>query len=81
MGRSLVIIGGRTTDPKYKLPLEIYDIEMKEWSYYESLTKYRFALWNMETVLFIYGGFDYGNLTRPSDQFLFLDLKKLMERT
>lgn len=81
MGRKLIIFGGRGKSTAVKLPLEVYDSEQGQWSFYQSINKIRASVWIHESLICSFGGLDLNDLSIPTNNILSFDIKQLNTST
>lgn len=78
-GTLLLIVGGRTNQVGELLPFEIYDTDTSDWFKFNPVQRFRHAIWLIESILFIHGGFDQESPNIPTDNLMQLDLEVLFK--
>lgn len=58
IGNHFVVVGGRTNLNDVNLPLDVFDMEINEWSSLSvSTQRFRHASWSLDQLLFVHAGF------------------------
>jgi diadenosine tetraphosphatase ApaH/serine/threonine PP2A family protein phosphatase len=74
----MMILGGRSTKIGTNVPIEIYDTENSEFIILEPYNKFRLTIWNYESLLYAFAGFDHTNPSIPTNTLLCLNLNKVL---
>lgn len=74
----MLILGGRSTKIGTNIPIEIYDTENTEFIILEPYNKFRLTIWNYESLLYTFAGFDHTNPAMPTNTLLSLNLNKVL---
>ena len=75
----MLVVGGRTNQVGELLPFEIYDTDTSDWFRFNPVMRFRHAIWLIDSLLYIHGGFDPETPNIPTDKLLLLDLESLFK--
>ena len=81
VGSNLAVLGGRTNNIAESVPIDVYDTESSEWTRTEPLRRFRHASWNIDSDVFVHGGFSQDAPNLPTDNLFKLDLLRLLKPT
>jgi hypothetical protein len=73
----MVVIGGRTNNVGESVALDVYDTETSEWFRFPSIQRFRHAYVNVDTLIYVHGGFEHDTPNIPTDRIDKIDTIKL----
>jgi len=74
----MIIVGGRGSKIVANMPAEIYDTENSEYIVSEQYNKFRICIWNYESLLYAFAGFEHSNPSTPTNTLVCLNLNKVV---
>lgn len=75
----MFVIGGRTNQVGEVVALEVYDTESSEWSKFNSLQRFRHAVWHVDNQIYVHGGFEHETPNIPINAIAKIDTQKLFK--
>jgi len=79
VGSAMVVVGGRTNTVGESVPLEVYDTETSEWYRFPAILRFRHACVNLESWIYVHGGFEHETPNIPTDNISRIDVTKLFQ--
>ena len=81
VGSHLTVLGGRTNNITEPVPIDVYDTESSEWTRAEPLRRFRHASWNIDSDVYVHGGFAQDAPNLPTDNLFKLDILRVIRPT
>jgi protein phosphatase len=77
IGSLMMVIGGRTNQVGEDVALEVYDTESSEWYKFKAIQRFRHSSWEMDSNVYVHGGFEHETPNIPIDAINRIDAQKL----
>ena len=75
----MIILGGRTNTVGENVQFEVYETESSEWRKFNSMQRFRQAVWSVDQTIFMHGGFENETPNIPTNTIMKLDLGTLFQ--
>ena len=80
-GPFFINIGGRSQHLGDKIPIDIYDTQMGEWYYLETLRRFRHSCFIYDCDLYVHGGLEDKKKNSPSNLLIKINLEDLIQNS
>lgn len=74
----MIVIGGRTNNVGESVALDVYDTESSEWFRFPSIQRFRHAAINIDTMIYVHGGFEHDTPNIPTHRTDRIDCLRLL---
>ena len=77
----MIVLGGRTNTVGENVQMEVYETESSEWKKFNSIQRFRHAIWAIESFIYMHGGFENETPNIPTSTIMKIDLASLFKTT